>query len=76
MPEELTSIKIDGIDYIEWPETAFSFGNVCRQCAFYGTSCYNRNDFSCHSDARLDGIGIIFKKMEGILNARRIKTIP
>ena len=53
-------MEIDGIDYIEQPETELPFGNVCRFCAFYGTSCYDRLVYICHADARPDGIGVIF----------------
>jgi len=66
-------MKIDGVEYIEIPETEFAFGNVCLECAFYGTGCYNRRDFSCHSDERPDGIGVIFK--EGEQMAKAIITI-
>ena len=54
-------IIIDGIKYMEKAETELPFGNVCRYCAFYGTACYDRNDFNCHSDSRIDGIGVVFK---------------
>jgi len=54
------TIKIDGIDYIEHPESELPFCNVCKRCAFYGTACYDREDFTCHSDERPDGIGVIF----------------
>lgn len=53
-------INIDGVNYIELPETDLPFGNVCRYCAFYGTPCYNRDDFNCHSDSRPNGIGVVF----------------
>ena len=54
-----STITIDGIEYIEIPETNFPFGNVCKHCAFYGTACYDRDDFTCHADAR-DGVGVVF----------------
>lgn len=57
-------VTIDGIDYIEIPEIELSYGNVCKHCAFYGKACYNRGDFNCHSDSRLDGVGIIFIEKE------------
>ena len=44
---------------MEKAETELPFGNVCRYCAFYGTACYNRDDFTCHADAR-DGVGVVF----------------
>lgn len=53
-------INIDGVDYIEMPDTNLPFGNVCHHCAFYGTPCYNRDDFNCHSDSRPDGMGVVF----------------
>jgi len=53
------TIIIDGIKYMEKAETELPFGNVCRYCAFYGTACYNRDDFTCHADAR-DGVGVVF----------------
>jgi len=56
-----STITIDGIEYIEHPETRFPFGNICKHCAFYGTACYDRDDFNCHADSRLDGIGVVFK---------------
>jgi len=59
--DEMSRTIIDGIEYIEIPDTELPIGNVCLECAFYGTDCYNRNDFTCHSDARPDGIGIIYK---------------
>ena len=71
------SLVIDGKEYIEIPETEFPFGNVCHECAFYGTPCYNRNDFTCHSDARIDGIGVVFKaaankSLHQMLNDKKI----
>lgn len=53
-------ITIDGIGYIEKQESELPFGNACRHCAFYKTKCYDRDDFSCHSDARPDGQGVVF----------------
>jgi len=53
-------IVIDGIEYIEQSVTDLPFGNVCRHCAFYGKSCYNRDDFTCHSDSRPNGMGVVF----------------
>ncbi len=53
-------IIIDGKKYIEKPTTDLPFTNMCRFCAFYGTACYNRDDFSCHSDERADGIEVVF----------------
>lgn len=53
-------ITIDGNEYIEQPDTDLPFGNVCKLCAFYGTSCYDRDDFNCHADSRSNGIGVIF----------------
>ena len=53
-------ITVDGIDYIEQPDSDLPFGNVCKQCAFYGTPCYNRDDFNCHADTRPDGVGVVF----------------
>lgn len=53
-------IKIDTRNYNEIPVEAFPFGNKCSHCAFYGTGCYNRLDFSCHSDEREDGKDIVF----------------
>ena len=54
------TISIDGVDYIEQPDTELTAKNVCPLCAFYKTACYNRNDFTCHSDALPDGVGVIF----------------
>jgi len=53
-------ITIDGIDYIEQSESELPFGNACKHCAFYGKACYDREDFTCHSDERPDGIGVVF----------------
>ena len=53
-------VTIDGKTYIEKLTDDLPFGNVCQKCAFYKTSCYNRNDFSCHSDERSDGNDVIF----------------
>ena len=53
-------ITIDGEIYSVKPDTELPFGNVCRQCAFYMTDCYNRDNFNCHADSRPDGIGVIF----------------
>uniref|UniRef100_A0A6H2A329 Uncharacterized protein n=1 Tax=viral metagenome TaxID=1070528 RepID=A0A6H2A329_9ZZZZ len=58
----MSTIIIDEKEYIEIPETEFPFGNVCRKCAFYGTACYDRDDYTCHSDSRADGIGVVFKE--------------
>lgn len=51
---------IDGKKYIEKSANDLPFGNVCRHCAFYKTPCYNRDDFSCHSDERKDGEDVFF----------------
>jgi len=59
---ERNTVTIDGLDYIEVPEESLPFGNACKLCAFYGTSCYERDDFSCHADSRPDGIGVIFRR--------------
>ena len=53
-------ITIDGKVYIVKPANDFPFGNVCRQCAFYLTDCYDRDDFNCHADSRPDGVGVVF----------------
>lgn len=53
--------RIDGIDYIEIPDTELPCGNACRQCAFYGTACYDRDDFTCHADARPDGVDVVYR---------------
>ena len=53
-------IVIDGKNYSEISVSAFPFGNACRQCAFLGTPCYDRTDFTCHSDARPDGQDVVF----------------
>ena len=53
-------ITIDGKTYAEKSTDDLPHGNFCRKCAFYGTSCYNRDDFSCHADSRLDGKEIVF----------------
>jgi len=53
-------ITIDGKTYIEKSTDDLPFGNFCRECAFNGTPCYNRNDFSCHSDSRPDGKEVVF----------------
>ena len=59
-------ITIDGKNYIEKNTDDLPYGNVCRYCAFYKTSCYNRKDFSCHSDSRQDRQDVIF--VENIKN--------
>ena len=61
-------VNIDGLEYIEQPENELPFGNVCRHCDFYRTSCYNRDDFDCHSDSRPDGIGVIFVRFLTVSN--------
>lgn len=60
-------ITIDGIDYIEKPDTELPFGNVCKLCAFYGIACYNRVDFNCHADSRPDGVGVVFIKRKEVI---------
>ena len=62
-------VTIDGIEYIEIADTELPFGNVCRSCAFYNTNCYDRNDFTCHPDARPDGIGVFFVLAKQSLDA-------
>ena len=62
-------IEIDGVLYNEIPEENVSFKNVCRSCAFYGTDCYNRDEFSCHSDSREDGKGVVFKLANPVIKA-------
>lgn len=51
---------IDGKSYIEKSTAELPFGNACNHCAFKGTSCYNRKDFTCHSDERPDGLDVVF----------------
>lgn len=58
--EREVMIIIDGKAYIEKSTDDLPFGNFCRECAFYRTTCYNRDDFSCHSDSRPDGKEVIF----------------
>ena len=53
-------IVIDGKNYREIPTSEFLFGNSCRHCAFFNTSCYDRADFTCHSDARPDKQDVVF----------------
>ncbi len=53
-------IKIDDRNYNEVPVEAFPFGNKCNHCSFFGTGCYNRLDFSCHSDSREDERDVVF----------------
>lgn len=56
----LNQVIIDGKKYYEQPITHKPFSNICRGCAFYGSACYDRTDFSCHSDSRPDGIDVFF----------------
>ena len=53
-------VIIDGKNYRGIPSSEIPFGNVCRHCAFFNTPCYDRTDFTCHSDARTDGQDIVF----------------
>lgn len=53
-------ILIDGKKYIEKNTDELAFGNACRKCDFYGSSCYNRDDFDCHSDSRPDATDVVF----------------
>jgi len=53
-------IVIEGKNYTEISVSDFPFGNACRHCAFFNTPCYDRTDFTCHSDARLDGQDVVF----------------
>lgn len=60
-------IIIDGKEYIEKPIDKLPFTNACRYCAFsfwnnpkQKIPCYNREDFSCHSDERPDGKDVVF----------------
>ena len=53
----MNTVVIDGIKYNEVPEENITFKNVCPACAFYKTQCYDRDDFTCHADARPDGYG-------------------
>ena len=57
-------ITIDGEQYIEKSDTELPFTNVCIFCAFKGTACYDRDDFSCHADSRPDGKGVVFIKVK------------
>jgi len=60
----MTRVTINGKIYEEVEESQFPFGNACRHCAFDGTDCYNDDDFSCHSDSRKDGKGVIFREVK------------
>lgn len=57
-------IVIDGNAYVEKSVDEFPFGNACNHCAFNGTSCYERKDFTCHGDER-DGDDVVFILIEG-----------
>ncbi len=65
-------IIIDGEKYIEKSIDELPFTNSCRYCAFsfwnksehMTTPCYNRDDFSCHSDSRTDGKDVVFIRAE------------
>jgi len=52
---------IDGQRYFEIGIELYPFGNVCRNCAFYGTACYDHPEIDCHGDSREDGRDVIFK---------------
>ncbi len=56
----MKTVNIDGKEYIEKPTEGLPFTNMCQYCDFYGTDCYNRDDFSCHSDERPDGMEVVF----------------
>lgn len=58
--EVIFLIDIEGKTYTEKSTDDLPFGNACRYCAFNGTSCYDRGDFSCHSDSRDDGKDVVF----------------
>lgn len=60
MPRPLNKVTIDGKEYYEQPITHLPFGNICRSCAFYGTDCYDRDDFNCFAENRPDGVDVFF----------------
>lgn len=53
-------MEADGKKYKAIETSELPFTNMCTYCAFQGTSCYNRDDFSCHSDERPDGKDVVF----------------
>ena len=53
-------MTINGKEYIEKPTSDIPQGNMCNQCAFNRTDCYDNDDFDCHGDSRPDGIDVIF----------------
>lgn len=56
-------VEINGKQYQEIDEESLPFGNACNYCAFKGTDCFNDLSFSCHSDSRSDGRGVIFEEV-------------
>ena len=57
----LPTVTIDGLIYEEVPASQAGCKNVCKACAFYDTACYNRDDFTCHADARPDEQDIFYR---------------